>query len=97
MPIARLHLRKHRLGSVVLAILFVVAMTNSLRGAWDRFDELLDGDQYVSGSFGLKYPGFKVDALEPGAEQAGLRKGDIVLEVNGRSVHGWSDIFGPIR
>ena len=97
MPVARLDFRKHRLASVVLAALFVVSMTTSLRAAWDRFDELLHGGQYVTPSFGLQWPSFKVDALEPGAERAGLRKGDIVVGVNGRSVRGWSDIWGPVR
>ena len=97
MPIARLNPRQHRLAGVALAILFVVAITNSLRGAWDRFDELRDGEHYVSPSFGLGWPAFKVDALEPMAEQAGLREGDLILRVNGRPVHGWSDIYGPVR
>ncbi len=35
--------------------------------------------------------------LDPEAERAGLRKGDIVVGVNGRPVQGWSDIYGPVR
>jgi sigma-B regulation protein RsbU (phosphoserine phosphatase) len=97
MPAARLDFSKHRMASLVLAALFLLSMTLFLRAAWDRLDELLHGDQYVITSFGLKWPSFKVDALEPGAERAGLRKGDIVLGVNGRPVQGWSDIFGPVR
>jgi sigma-B regulation protein RsbU (phosphoserine phosphatase) len=103
MPVARLDFRKHRLASLALAALFVVAMTVSLRAALDRLDEMLHGDQYVIESFYLdRYAStiantFKVDGLEPEAERAGLRKGDIVLGVNGRPVQGWSDIHGPLR
>jgi S1-C subfamily serine protease len=97
MAVASLDFRNHRLPSVLLAVLFVVSMTNSLRGAWDRFDEMLYGGQYVRPSFDLETQTFKVDALENEAERAGLRKGDIVVSVNGRPVHGWSDIYGPVR
>ncbi|HWE86487.1 MAG TPA: SpoIIE family protein phosphatase [Terracidiphilus sp.] len=97
MPIARLDFRNHRPASLLLAALFVVSMTNSLRSAWDRLDEMLHGDQYVRAVFDLDTQTFKVDELESEAEQAGLRKGDIVVGVNGHPVHGWSDILGPIR
>ena len=79
MPVPRLDFRNHRLPSVLLAILFLVSMTNFLRSAWDLFGELLHGDRYVSTSFGLQWPSFKVDALDLEAERAGLRKGDVVL------------------
>src|ERR1700761_350310 len=97
MPAARLRFRDHRMARLVLAALFLLSMTLFLRGGWDHFDELLDGDQYVSTGFGIRWPSLKVDALGPGAERAGLRKGDIVLGVNGRPVQGWSAIFGPVR
>jgi hypothetical protein len=48
MSVARLDFRNHRLASLLLAALFVVSMTNVLHSAWDRFDEMLHGDQYVS-------------------------------------------------
>lgn len=97
MPAARLDFRNHRLASLALAGLFVVSMTNSLRAAWDRFEELLHGDQYVTAGFDLVTQTFKVDELEAEAEGAGLRKGDIVVGVNGRPVQGWSDLDGPVR
>jgi phosphoserine phosphatase RsbU/P len=95
--VAQLDFRNHRRASLALAALFVVATTLSLRAALDRFDELLHGDQYVDTSFGLDTQTFKVDALDTEAERAGLRKGDILVAANGRTVHGWSDIFGPVR
>src|SRR5437879_5900969 len=97
MPAARPEFRNHRLPGFLLVALFVLATTLSLRAAWDRFDEMLHGDQYVSEGFDLDFGTFKVG--EPGAEaeRAGLRKGDIVVGVNGRPVQGLSDIYGPIR
>jgi len=97
MPAARLDFRNHRLASFLLAALFVVATTLSLRATWDRFDEVLHGGQYVSRPFVLDNLTLKVEELEPAAEQAGLRKGDIVVGVNGRPVQGWSDISAPTR
>jgi hypothetical protein len=97
MPAARFDFRNHRLPSLALAALFVVTTTLSMRAALDRFNELLHGDQYVDTSFGLDTLTFKVDALDPEAERAGLRKGDIVVGVNGHPVQGWSDIYGPVR
>lgn len=85
------------LASLALAALFVLSMTLSLRAALDRFDELLHGDRYVSRPFVLDNLTLKVDELEAAAERAGLRKGDIVVGVNGRPVQGWSDIEGPVR
>lgn len=96
MPAARLNFRNHRLASLALAALFVVATTLSLRGALDQFDYLLHGGQYVNPSFDLDTQSFKVDQLEPEAERAGLRKGDIVVGVNRRPIQGWSDIYGPV-
>jgi sigma-B regulation protein RsbU (phosphoserine phosphatase) len=77
--------------------LFVLTMAVSLRAAWDRFDELLYGYNYVSPSFSLETPTFKVVGLGPEAERAGLRKGDLVIDADGRPAQGWSDIYGPVQ
>jgi len=81
----------------MLAVLFVVALMNSLRSAGDRFDEMLHGEQYVSKGFGIDIGTFQVDELSKEAERAGLRKGDAVVAVNGRTVQGLTDIEGPAR
>ena len=94
---AGLDFRNHRLASLALAGLFVVATTLSLRAALDRFDELLHGRPVCGYELWSRIQTFKVDALDPQAEGAGLRKGDIVVAVNGRPVQGWSDIYGPVR
>src|SRR5436305_2041019 len=97
MPVARLDFRNHRLASLLLAALFLVSMTIALRSTWDRVDEMLYGEHYVTTTFDLKDQTFEVDHLDPEAERAGLRMGDIVIGVNGRAARGWSDIEIPVR
>jgi sigma-B regulation protein RsbU (phosphoserine phosphatase) len=97
MPAVRLNFRNHRLASLLLAALFAVSMAVSLRSSWDRFDEMLHGEQYVTESFDLDSQTFKVIKLDSATEQAGLRLGDVVTSINGRPVQGWFDIEGPVR
>src|ERR1700735_5214289 len=97
MAAAALNFRSRPVAALALALLFVLATVVSLRAAWDRFDELLHGYDYVSPSFYLETPTFKVEGLEPEAERAGLRKGDFVINADGRPAQGWSDIYGPIQ
>jgi sigma-B regulation protein RsbU (phosphoserine phosphatase) len=97
MSTARLDFQNHRLASLALAALFVVSMTNSLRSASDRVDEMLHGDQYVSEPFHLNIQTLQVIEVRTAAERAGLRQGDIIVGVNGQPVQGLSDIYGPIR
>jgi phosphoserine phosphatase RsbU/P len=97
MSAAALMFRNRPFAAAALALLSILATAVSLRAAWDRFDELLHGDHYVSPSFYLETPTFKVVGLEPGAEHAGLRKGDLVISAGGHPAEGWSDIYGPIQ
>lgn len=58
---------------------------------------MLHCEQYVSQSFHINAFTLKVTALDSQAEAAGLRKGDLVLSVNGRSVEGLADYVGAVR
>jgi hypothetical protein len=73
MSTARLDFQNHRLASLALAALFVVSMTNSLRSASDRFDEMLHGDQYVSELFHLNIQTLQVIEVRTAAERAFAR------------------------
>ena len=95
MPSARLDFRNHRLARLLLAVVFVLSMIVTLRGAWDRFDELLHGDRYVEDDFSITIDSLKVTRVGTAEEQAGLRRGDILIGVNDRPVQGLADILGP--
>ena len=97
MPVARLNFRRYRFASLALAVLFVLTATIALRAAWDRFEEILYGAQYVDADFSIDLNTLRVDGLDPASERAGLRIGDIVTGANGRTVEGVSDISAPIR
>src|SRR5690242_12683805 len=97
MPATWQNFRNHRLASIFLAALFVVSMAISLRSSWDRLDEMVNGQHYVSEGFDLDTQTFAVIKIDSATKQAGLRKGDIVTGVNGRPARGWSDIEAPVR
>ncbi len=85
------------MAGLVLAAVFVLASMLSLRSTWDRVDEMFHGDRYVSSPFGVDSQTLKVNGLEPEAERAGLRKGDLLLRVNGQPVRGRADVEVPVR
>jgi phosphoserine phosphatase RsbU/P len=97
MPALRSTLRAHPLATVGLIALFMIAATQWLRDAGDRIDEMLHGDQYVRTPFNLYGFNFEVASLDSSAEAAGLRKGDVVLAVNGRALDGLAGYIGPVR
>jgi len=97
MSVARLDFRNHRPASLLLAALFVVSAAIALRSSWDRVDEMLHGDRYVLPGFDLNFQAFEVITLDSETEKAGLRKGDIVIGINGRPAQGWSDLEVPAR
>src|SRR5713226_7243926 len=96
MAAARLDFKNYRLPATLLAVLFVVSATNSLRAGWDRFDEMLHGQNYVNAGFDLDTLTLKVVSLQPEAEESGLQSGDNVVGINGRPIRGWSDIWSSV-
>jgi sigma-B regulation protein RsbU (phosphoserine phosphatase) len=97
MATLRSTLRTHPLATLSLTVVFIIAATQWLRDTGDRVDDMLHGEQYVSSPFELDAFTFKVTELEPSADAAGLRKGDQVLNVNGRTLDGLTDYFGAVR
>jgi hypothetical protein len=88
MPASRSTLRAHPLAALSPIVLFLIAATQWIRDASDRVGEMLHGDWYASQSFHLDAFTFEVNTLDPSAEAAGLRKGDLVLAVNGLPLDG---------
>jgi phosphoserine phosphatase RsbU/P len=75
----------------------MIAATQWLRDASDRVDEMLHGEQHARAPFDLDGFTFEVSALDSSAEAAGLRKGDLVLAVNGLSLDGLTGYMEPVR
>lgn len=94
---ARSLIRTHTWAYSCLALLFVISVIQCARDTRDRVDEILYGDQFVYGPFDLDEITFAVAGIEPSAEAAGLRKGDILLSVDGRQVNGFTDYEGAVR
>jgi phosphoserine phosphatase RsbU/P len=97
MPALRSTLRTHPLATLGLIALFMIAATQWLRDASDRVDEMLHGDQYVRPPFSLSPLTLEVTSLDSSSEASGLRKGDVVLTVNGIPLDGFAGYFGPVR
>ncbi len=97
MPALRSTIRTHPLANLALLALFLVAATAWVRDARDRVDEMLHGEQYVFSTFDINPFTFQVASTSPAAEAAGLRKGDLLLTVNGRALNGFSDYDGVVR
>ncbi len=97
MPALRSTLRTYPAATLGLLVLFLIAGTAWVRDTHDRLDEMFYGEQYVFPTFDVSVFTFQVDSMRPSAEAAGLRKGDLLLEVNGRPVNGFADYNGSVR
>jgi phosphoserine phosphatase RsbU/P len=97
MPALTSTLRTHSLATLGLLVLFLVAATTWIRDARDRLNEMFNGEQYVFSTFDINVFTFQVASMSPPAEAAGLRKGDLLLAVNGLPVDGFADYDGAVR
>ncbi|MGA8101577.1 MAG: SpoIIE family protein phosphatase [Candidatus Acidiferrales bacterium] len=75
----------------------MIAATVWLRDASDRVDEMLHGDQYVRQPFDLDPFTFEATPYDSSVEAAGLRRGDVVLTVNGLPLDGLTGYVGSVR
>jgi len=90
-------IRVHAPAYALLAVLFLISAAQWVRDTRDRVQEILYGDQYVGSPFDLSPFNLSVTGLDPSAQEAGLREGDVLLAVNGRPVKGYADYQGPLR
>ena len=96
-PAAQSKVRAHALGYAGLAVLFLISSISAARDIRDRVDEMLHGAEYVGAPFDLDPLTLGATDLDPAAKAVGLRQGDVVLAVNGRTLQGFSDYHGALR
>ena len=89
--------RGHTLAYAVLAALFLLSVTAAVRNAADSVDLLRHEHEYARAPFHLGDANWGVVALEPEAEQAGMKFADTLLAVNGRPVDGYFVYYGTVR
>lgn len=71
-----------------LAALFLVAATYQARNSWDGVRLLLHPTQIARSPFDLKTAISIIGSVQDEAAKAGVRKGDVLLSVNGRPYRG---------
>jgi phosphoserine phosphatase RsbU/P len=97
MSVVKPGLRSHSLAYAVLFILFVISCVQWVRNSSVSVQYILHGEQLVRGPFDVDGVTLKVDSVDTEAAAAGLREGDLLLAVDGRSVEGLADYFGAVR
>ena len=89
MVAARSRLRAHAPAYAALAALFLFSITHFARDAFDRIDAVRHAAERVRDPFYLGDANWGAVGLQPEAEAAGLKYGNVVLAVNGRPVDGF--------
>src|SRR5574338_59986 len=80
-----------------LVVLFLLTLAYRARVSWEIVVQYLDPRASVQDPFSVALPGNRVGAVSRSAESAGLRKDDLLIEVNGRAVSGIATIARAIR
>jgi len=88
--------RRNRIPRLVLCILLTISATYQVRSSKDVFDFLFHPEQRVRAPFLLVPSSALVELPEPEAAHAGLRRGDRVVSVNGRTLAGSSVLFSEL-
>ncbi len=89
--------RAHYLAYIALALLFAIAVTNRVRDAVDRFDELFHSADRARIPFDLFEPDMTVSGLQPEAKEAGMNTRDVVTTLDTRSLHGTTGYYALVR
>src|SRR5690349_5068577 len=82
---------------LALAVLFVIAVTNRVRDAVDRFDELFHSADRARIPFDLFEPDMTVSGLQPEAKEAGMNTRDVVITLDTRSLRGTTGYYTLVR
>lgn len=81
---------------ILLILLFIYAASYQARYTERRIYQLVHANEFVREPFGLASFSALIEAVQPEAEQAGLRKDDYLLSVNGRPYTGTEVILDAI-
>ena len=96
-PTAKSKIRSNALAYLCLGVLFLISFTEWVRAASTSVEYILHGETFVNTPFDVNQITGAAESLNPEAEAAGLRNGDIVESINGNPIQGISDLHGPIR
>ncbi|HEY3454401.1 MAG TPA: SpoIIE family protein phosphatase, partial [Bryobacteraceae bacterium] len=97
MPVDASRTRAAYLAYLALALLFAIAVTNRIRDAVDRFDELLHGVERARTPFDLVDADLSASYLQPEARAAGLKDGDVISSIGSRAIRGSTDYYSLLR
>ena len=97
MPIVTPKSRSHSLAYATLAILFVISSIQWVRNTSDGLNYILHGEEIAETPFDVGEFTLRVSSLDSEAKAAGLQNGDLLLAVEGHSVEGFADVYGPMR
>lgn len=94
MPVVTLKSRSRALAYAVLAILFVISCVYRVRNTAVSVDYIFHGEVLVNPPFEVEGINPTIESVKPEAETADLRKGDLLLVVDGHPFQGLADYWG---
>ena len=97
MPAHATRQRRMYFAYLALALLFIIAVTNRVRDAIDRFDELFHGPQRARAPFELLDPNMGASYLQPEARAAGMKDGEVVSSIGNLPIRGSTAFYSFLR
>ena len=80
-----------------LALLFAIAVTNRVRDAVDRFDELFHGSERARAPIEMPAADMTPSYLQPEARAAGITEKDVISSIGTRSIQGTTSFYSIVR
>src|SRR5215475_8518724 len=80
-----------------LVVLFSISSTAFFRSAREVVEQLLLGQSRAGIPIDLKDPAYEISQVSPEALAAGIRAGDLLVEVDHKLFKGLADLYIPFR
>src|SRR5215831_1879646 len=80
----------------VLGVLFIIPLTYHIREIRYRADRIIHWTDHVQNPIRKDFPGSRILSVEAEAESAGLREGDTISAISGRTYRGEADLYVPL-